>query len=206
MILTDRYPFGASSKFDDFSMNEISERIKNDQVFVYPTETIYGIGGRSDRDSVAHRIMEIKGRSKNSPFIILAANRSMFEPLALRFTAKAEALAKQFWPGNITLVLPSIHNPQGIGVRLSNHPFMVSLGMHCDIAIFSTSANFSGKEYVYDSQRIFSTIGKSVDFIVDAGNIPASKPSTVVKIDENDAVSILREGIVQAEQIFSICK
>jgi len=190
----------------DAAIREIASRVEDNQVFIYPTETIYGIGGRADNHFVEQRIMDIKGRNKSSPFIVLGASRSVFKPLGLQFSNNAEALAEAFWPGNITLVLPSEKRPEGIGVRVSEHPFIVALFKHCSVPVYSTSANFSGQEYSYDCEKIFSIIGTKVDFIVDAGNLIASKPSTVVKIDANGSISILREGVVSAERIYSVCK
>ncbi|HEX7511474.1 MAG TPA: Sua5/YciO/YrdC/YwlC family protein, partial [Chitinivibrionales bacterium] len=70
--------------------------------------------------------------------------------------------------------------------------------------LFSTSANFSGQAYVNDPAAIYSLFEKNVDFMIDAGVLPPSPPSTVIKICSDDTVEIVREGKVSKEQIFSV--
>lgn len=183
--------------------NELANRIANGAVFIYPTETIYGIGGRADSEAVAVRIYAIKQRSVANQMILLAATREHFNQLQLHFPAAAEKLATKFWPGKVTLVLPQQNSSKGIAIRVSNHPFIVALASSFPHPLFSTSANISAKPYIPDPDALFHTLGSKVDFMIDAGHLPQVLPSTIVKISPGNAVTVLREGLVSATAIFS---
>jgi L-threonylcarbamoyladenylate synthase len=174
----------------------LANRVMNGAVFIYPTETIYGIGGRADSPAVERRIRSIKERPKASPFILIAADKKYFLSFDLVFTPNAELLAKKYWPGNLTLILPSKNIPDGVGVRISDHPFITALYNELDVPIFSTSANLSDQPYVNDPDAICKLFDGKFDFMVDAGVLPESKPSTVVKINEDDSVEMVRDGMV----------
>jgi L-threonylcarbamoyladenylate synthase len=189
------------------SIADLARRIENGAVFIYPTETVYGIGGRSDRLDVERRIRSVKERRSSAPFILLAANRNRFEAAGLSFSGNAELLAGKFWPGNLTLVLASPAAPDGIAVRVSNHPFIAALDAVLQVPVFSTSANLSNSPYVNDPDTIFSVFCGRVDFMIDAGVLPESRPSTVVRVRADDSIEIVRQGILPVESIFeTICQ
>jgi L-threonylcarbamoyladenylate synthase len=199
--VTDRIPLASVLSSDRSVLARIADRIRNNDVFVYPTETIYGIGGRSDSKTVEQRIVSIKGRTKSSPFIRIAANLSGFSLLKLQFPEKAGMLAEKFWPGNLTLIVPSNNNSNGVGIRISDHPFISALNTELGIPVFSTSANISDRPYVNDPDAIFRIFDGMVDFMIDAGSLPESKPSTIVKLFSDGGFEIVREGAIPKEKI-----
>ncbi len=170
----------------------IIRRIERGAVFVYPTETLYGIGGRYDRSDVYKRICAAKGRDERRKMILLAAERSAFASLNLSFPDIAEYLASAIWPGPLTMVLTS--GSGEIAVRVSDHPFITGLGRFFGIPLFSTSANLSGYDYSSDPGVIYRTFSSRVDFMVDAGVLPYSDPSTVIRVSPAGEVTLLREG------------
>ena len=181
----------------------VAARIRGGAVFIYPTETIYGIGGRYDRDDVYSRIISAKVRSPDNPFILIGGAVECFAPLSLTFSVVAERLADAFWPGLLTLVLPGADS-QGIAVRVSDHPFIAALAGHFPMPLFSTSANISGEPYQADPDAIFATIGDRVDFMIDAGFLPESLPSTVARVETDGRVTVLREGCISAAMIDAV--
>jgi L-threonylcarbamoyladenylate synthase len=187
-------------------LRKIVAMIAGGAVFVYPTETIYGIGGSLSVPGVREKIFLAKKRDHAAPLIILASERKYFNRLPLIFPPAAESLAREFWPGMLTLVLPSALEPDGIAVRVSSHPFITALFRYCSAPIYSTSANMSGKPYVNDPDVIFSQFSGVVDFMVDAGPLPGSLPSTIVKVSENNEAEILREGVVPSGKIAAVIK
>lgn len=183
------------------AMREVAARINSGQVFVYPTETVYGVGGRGDSSAVESRIVGAKGRDAGNPMIRVAAHRAAFDFLDLRFPPRAEALARGFWPGRLTLVLPRVADDSFVGIRLSDHPLLASLAPHVPVAVFSTSANLSGRTYEGEPDRIFDLFCQRVDFIIDGGRLPPSGPSTVVRVGPGNGVELLREGAVAKSEI-----
>ena len=182
---------------------KLVKRIEAGEVFVYPTETIYGIGGRADRETVRKRINKAKTRKHENQMILLAGNKKVFDCLGVTFPQAGQFLAKQFWPGPLTLILPCQNKKEPIAVRISDHPFIVKLYKKLSIPIFSTSANKSGKTYVNDPDEIFSIFKSKIDFMVDAGALPPSPPSTVVKIINDKKIEMVREGAISTKEIIS---
>jgi L-threonylcarbamoyladenylate synthase len=192
-------PHGVTGKF-----HEIVERIKAGKIFAYPTETIYGIGGRADRCDVKKEIIIAKTREPQNPMILLAGNIGIFEKFGLHFPLIAKTLVKHFWPGKLTLILPYKNKKETIGVRVSGHPFIVAVNQLFDVPIYSTSANLSGQTYVNSPDEIYDLFKQKIDFMVDAGTLPPSPPSTVVNISLDNKIAIVREGAVETKKILSI--
>jgi L-threonylcarbamoyladenylate synthase len=182
----------------------IGERIHSGQVFVYPTETIYGIGGRADNPLVEEKIIRVKKRAADNPMILLATSLTSFDGFSLQWTEAAKRCADAFWPGMLTMVLPAENVPQGVAVRVSDHPVVKALCESCRVPLFSTSANISGEEYDPDPQTIYTAVGSRCDFMIDAGMLPPSPPSTIARFSEAGSVTILREGCISAEAIQTV--
>lgn len=184
-------------------LDALAESVRQGAVFVYPTETVYGVGGACDVDGVKEKVRAAKARPSALPFILLASDRRFFGRLPLAFPPAAERLAARFWPGRLTLILPSDKEPGGTAVRVSPHPFIRAFFSRNAAPLYSTSANLSGQAYVNDPDLIFSLFLPHIDFMIDAGALPHSLPSTVVRITADNAVSIVREGAVSTADIYS---
>lgn len=184
-------------------LEDLAGHISRGVVIVYPTETIYGIGGRFDNREVYRRIITAKRRPPDQPMILIAASRSSFTTLDVSFPPAAQRLATTWWPGPLTIILPSVNRPEGIAVRVSDHPFLSALARFFTLPLFSTSANVSGTPYCSDPDVIYNEMKDHVDFMVDAGVLPVSEPSSVVRVAEDDTVTILREGSISAAAITS---
>jgi L-threonylcarbamoyladenylate synthase len=182
---------------------KLAKRIEAGQVFVYPTETIYGIGGRADSEAVKKRIIKAKTRKPENPMILMAGNKRIFENFGIIFPSAGEFLAGHFWPGQLTLVLPFLNGKGTTGVRVSDHPFILKLYESLDLPIFSTSANISGQAYVNSPDEIFSIFESKIDFMIDAGILPPSPPSTVVKVLDDKKIELSREGVIEAKEILT---
>ena len=184
-------------------MAQLSRAAADGAIFVYPTETVYGIGGIVE-ERVRARIIEAKKRPADKSMIIIAASLDSLAYLKLRFNAASEALARAFWPGNLTLIVHSDMMGHAAAVRVSAHPFLLRMAMHCSRPLYSTSANVSDREYKNDPDFIYETFCRSVDFMVDAGQLPRSVPSTVVDAADNGNVRIVREGAIEEHSIRAI--
>jgi L-threonylcarbamoyladenylate synthase len=182
-------------------LGEVGQRLVQGAVCVYPTETIYGVGGRSDSEDVRQRIISAKGKAPDAPMVVVAASRASLDRLGVEFPGAADALAAAFWPGRLTLVLPVKGSGAYLGVRVCAHAFVVALASVMDTPLFSTSANLSGEPYDGDPRRIERLFASRVGFMVDAGCLPPSRPSTVVKVTRAGVVETLREGAVSRQEV-----
>ena len=165
-------------------------------VVLYPTETVYGLGGRAGDSTSALRIAAIKGRPPGG-LIVLCADPPLRWPVA-------RALAAALWPGPLTLVVeawpglaPEVLGPDGtVAVRPPLHPLAARLVAEVG-PLTSTSANRSGAPPLLD----VAGCQLAVDAIVDAGPLPASPPSTLVRGDDG---RVLREGAIPAERVRAV--
>src|SRR6266516_4433488 len=84
---------------------KVVAHLRGGGLLAYPTETVYGLGSRAAQADVA-ALAAMKGRAASKPFLLLISDRAMAEANGLAFNASADALARAFWPGPLTLVLP----------------------------------------------------------------------------------------------------
>ncbi len=176
-------------------------------VIVYPTETLYGIAAAALDERAVDRVFRIKGRPKNMPIPLLVKDIDMLATV-VEVNDRAFALAANFWPGALTLILNKKGNlPEVItagtgkvAVRISGHNFVKSLFHYFNQPITSTSANVSGGENLTNLDDIQRAFSERVDLIIDSGNIPASKGSTILDLTVNPP-KILRPGDIKEQEL-----
>ncbi len=165
-------------------------------VVVFPTETVYGLGGDGGRAKVRERIYEIKGRERKKPLARLIADPREVEDLLE--DAGHHRLVEKFWPGPLTLIL---RGPDGSkqGFRLPDLLLVRKLIEKCGCPLVATSANPSGGPEVTDGEGAREGFDGLVDLILDGGKISGSA-STVLDLSSAPA-KLLREGPVTREEI-----
>ncbi len=181
--------------------------LKKGGVIAYPTDTVYGLGADAFNSTAVQRIYEIKDRSESNPFPLLIADVKQLPALAEPISELARFLARQFWPGGVTLVLSKIdsvpaHLASGptIAVRVPNHPTCLTLLQHLARPLIGTSANLSGQPAALTADEVRQQLGDRVDLIIDGGRSPGGKESTVLDITQEPPV-VLRQGIVPSHEI-----
>lgn len=172
-------------------------------VVLYPTETVYGLGGRACDAASALRIAELKGRGLQ-PLIVLLDGATA-RALLPQLPEAGRALAARHWPGPLTLVVPRalcaaipggvadevLAGAEGVGVRWSGHPVAEALVAAVG-PITSTSANPHGAPTPLRAQDCLL----QVDAVVDGGELAPSAPSTLV--DARDG-RVLRQGAIRVD-------
>lgn len=159
-------------------------------VLVFPTETVYGLGGCPMDEKVIGRIFSIKDRPVGKPLPLVAAHLEAVRRAVAWWPSWAQALADAFWPGPLTLVLPAapgfprdLVSQQGtIALRISSHPVPKRLADACGGWIVATSANLSGEPPVRDPNKLSKTLLQRVDGLLDGGLLEKEVPSTVVEL------------------------
>lgn len=191
------------------------EQIELRRVLAYPTETVYGLGGGIDRDSV-DALIRLKGRPKGKPFLLLIAGSEMLAKLDLRLPSFATNLAARFWPGPLTLVLPggerrvpeALRGPEGgIAVRWTSHQALERLILAHGEAITSTSANRPGVPPANSAREIreqwADELARGSLRVLDGGMLHPSPPSTVVDCTGR-APRVIRPGAIASAQLRDI--
>ena len=191
---------GGVRKVSAKSIREAGRLVLGGGVIVYPTDTVYGLGCDPMNELAAERLFTIKGRG-GKPVPVLCDGFDSASRL-VRLSGVALRLAKKYWPGALTIVLPLmmelpelIHQGSGtLAVRVPNSRRCLELISACGGYLIGTSANKSGKPACRTAHEALRSIGEEVDLILDGGRL-SEKESTVVKVSGN-RVELLRSGAV----------
>lgn len=187
------------------------DSLKYGRLIIYPTETFYGIGGDAFNPEAVNSIFKVKGRSDNKPLPLIISDRGMLDLLSAEITSVALKLMDNFWPGPLTIIL-KVHRdlPRGVvsadnrvAVRISSNPVAVKLAQLLGRPITATSANISGDKNAIRVRDISEEVRKSVDYIIDGGELKGFKGSTIVDATVFPPV-VLREGDISPDRIYSV--
>lgn len=181
--------------------------LKQGGVIAFPTDTVYGLGADAFRSKAVERIYEIKKRPTHLPLPLLIGDVEQLAVLAAKPLPEiASFLARRFWPGGLTLVvpkaarLPDYLGSTNVAVRVPAHPVCLALIQAINNPLIGTSANISGKPSVVTAGEVKQQLGNEVDLIIDGGRCPGGSESTVVDVTGGGAV-ILRHGIIPGDEI-----
>ena len=179
------------------------------QPIALPTETVYGLAADATNPAAITRIYETKGRPQFNPLICHLADIAMAERYAV-FDPISLKLAKAFWPGPLTLVLPlkagsDIHSLataglDTVGIRVPQG-FAGDLIRRFDRPLAAPSANSSGKISPTSAAHVEADLGQKINLILDGGAATIGVESTIVKVEEDGRVRLLRPGGVVTEDI-----
>jgi len=194
------------------SIAHAAELIAAGHLVAFPTETVYGLGADATNDLAVASIFEAKGRPSFNPLIVHVADIKEAERYAL-FTPLAEKLARTFWPGGLTLVLPRrAGNPVSllvsagldtIALRVPSHPIARALLKAAKRPIAAPSANASGKISPTQAAHVASSLQgqKALALILDGGPSALGLESSVVGIAPGKPPVWLRPGAVTREEV-----
>ncbi|MCC8191314.1 MAG: threonylcarbamoyl-AMP synthase [Planctomycetes bacterium] len=169
-------------------------------VIIFPTETVYGIGVVSGNADALATLRRLKGRENGKPFQFLAADLQMAKNLGAVFPSRALKLARNYWPGPLTLVVADGTDSDGtLGIRIPDSQFVLALCRRLERPLIAASANSAGAKPPADADAA-DVFGDAVDLVVDAGPIVDGTPSTVVHCLANE-YHILRDGAIGADAI-----
>ena len=174
--------------------------LMHDGIVIYPTDTVYGLGGDAFSDEAILKVYEAKRRPLSQPVSIAVASVDMIHGVA-KVDSAAAGFIDHFLPGPVTVVLPARNCVPGIltggtgliGIRFPLHPLALRLISLIDTPITATSANLSGAKdpVIPDECHV------AHDYLIDGGVLPGT-PSTVVDLTES---RILRAGAQVAQVI-----
>lgn len=172
--------------------------LKKGGVIAYPTETVYGLGCDPRKSSAIRRIYSLKGRDRKKQLLLVAASIAQVRKVA-KLEGAALVLARKYWPGPLTLVLPSLKKGS-VAIRVSSSSIVQDLCRAFGYPIISTSANRSGETECRSGRavkRLFAQGHLAPDFVIDAGGLPRRKTSTVAHVRKDGTVEIVRVGAIK---------
>lgn len=198
---------------DDDDNNEIiiktaADIIARGGLVAFPTETVYGLGGDAFDVNASARIYEAKGRPSDNPLIVHIAALEDLYSLTDNVPDKALALAKEFWPGPLTMIVDKkscvpdtvTGGLSTVAVRLPSHKVARDLIKASGTFIAAPSANLSGRPSPTRAEHVIEDLSGRVDMIIDGGDIEIGLESTIVDLTE-DVPVILRPGYITMEMI-----
>jgi L-threonylcarbamoyladenylate synthase len=186
--------------YSSAALTQLADILKQGGVAIVPTGTVYGLVCHPAYPEALERIRAMKQRDRDKPFqLLMASTDAVWADGALR-TPTSEAIA-QFWPGALTAVL-NTRDGRTEGYRVPNDPQLQTLLTACGGALRATSVNISGEPPAVAISDIPESILNAVDFVLDGGAIQAAEASTVVQIDAQNNLKLLRSGSL-AQKIFA---
>ena len=189
-----------------------AEILKKGGTVVFPTETVYGLGGDATHSESAEKIYAAKGRPSDNPLIIHIADPDDVEPYAV--TSKLwYRLARHFMPGPLTVILPKkdtipttvTGGLDSVAVRCPAHPIALKLLELTGLPVAAPSANISGKPSPTCAEHVIEDLDGRVDCIIDGGECTFGVESTIVKITGEDSLILLRPGAVTYDALCCVC-
>ena len=183
-------------------LEEVVEHIKRGALVVYPTETLYGLGGDPFDERTIDRVYRIKRRPTDMGLAVATSTIDDFELVAQvpehlwDIIAQMEAVSVAFLLPRRPEVPKKLSGGRDtVVVRVVHHPLAIALA---DAAgpIISTSANLHGYEPPRTMEEARDQLGSGVDYYIDYGEAPVQSPSTIIEFLPDGDFRILREGVV----------
>lgn len=196
------------NEIDDEKLKAMSEKIRNGNIVVFPTETVYGIGTNGLNEESIKKLYEIKQREFNKPISLLVSDVNMIKELTKDITEIEYKLIEAFCPGPFTIILkkkdivPNILTANGatVGIRMPENEIARKLVKYSGVPVAAPSANISGKPSGIEIEDIVKDFEGKVEYFIDGGKSKLGIGSTIVRVIDG-MPKILRQGSITKEQI-----
>lgn len=194
----------------DIDLDKIKREITEENaLIVYPTDTVYGVGGSMYSIEAIEKIYAAKEREFTSPLIALVSDVDRVQEIAHmgENREKIEKLMKEFWPGALTIILDKkdsvparmVSGGTSVGVRMPNHPVALDIIEACGGILPTTSANISGEPSPKNHTEVSDSFKSRVEIVVEGGYCPVGIESTI--LDMREEPKILRSGGISKEEL-----
>jgi L-threonylcarbamoyladenylate synthase len=180
------------------------EILKSGGMIAYPTESFYALGVLAMDENAINRLFALKGRSADKPLPLIIGDMDTLASIVKHVPAQAEKLIERFWPGPLTLIFEAKDNIPAlltggrgkVAVRIPGESVALHLARMLRLPFTSTSANPSQEPPARDAASVTNYFKNAIDLIIDGGESPGGKPSTIVDVTVTP-LKVLREGSVR---------
>ena len=197
---------------DDPASVGIAARIlKSGGLVAIPTETVYGLGANGLDENAVAQIFQVKGRPQDNPLILHVADPEQMELFAHHIPEEAYTLARHFWPGPLTMILPAkpivpkrtTGGRDTVGIRCPDCDVTRAIIRAAGIPVAAPSANTSGKPSTTTADHVLHDHDGKIAAVVDGGMSRVGVESTIVDLTERPA-RLLRPGGITPEQLLGV--
>ncbi len=203
-ILARTHP-GPSAPAD---VERAAQVLREGGLVAFPTETVYGLGADALNPSAVARVFECKGRPRFDPLIVHLPESGALHSVAAAVPDAATDLARRFWPGPLTLVLPkraqvpdiTTSGLPTVAARVPDHPLALSLLEQAGVPVAAPSANPFGRVSPTRAEHVIEQLAGDVDAILDGGPCRVGVESTIVALT-GPRPTLLRAGGVPLEEV-----
>jgi L-threonylcarbamoyladenylate synthase len=196
------------------AIERAAERIQQGGLVAFPTETVYGLGGRADDAAAVRAIFAAKGRPPGNPLIVHVAGADAARAVAEAWPDAAVMLAAAFWPGPLTLVVErrrgtgavvgeAAAGGSTVALRVPAHPVALALLTAAGIPIAAPSANRSSGISPTTADHVLKSLAGRIDMVIDGGPTGFGIESSIVDVTRSPAV-LLRHGAVPLATIAAL--
>ncbi|RPF54096.1 L-threonylcarbamoyladenylate synthase [Aquisalibacillus elongatus] len=192
-------------------IDQAAEQLTKGQTVAFPTETVYGLGADATNEQAVEAIFQAKGRPSDNPLIVHIGSRNVLSDYVRDIPDHAQKLMDAFWPGPLTIILPSngklaqnvTAGLDTVGMRMPNHPHALELLKACSLPVAAPSANRSGKPSPTTAEHVYYDLNGRIAGIVDGGKTGVGVESTVLDCSSENPM-ILRPGGITRSDIESV--
>jgi len=199
------------------AIKDAATALINGDLVAFPTETVYGLGADAANKDAVNKIYKAKGRPSDHPVIVHISNINLLDKWAKEIPEYAIKLARSFWPGPMTLILPRTHlakdfitgGQNNVGVRIPNQVVGLALLSEFEkqggLGVAAPSANRFGAVSPTNAQAVEAELGEYLsanDQILDGGSCEVGVESTIIDCTGSTPI-ILRPGAITAAMIFA---
>jgi L-threonylcarbamoyladenylate synthase len=176
--------------------------IQDGELVIIPTDTIYGIATLPDKKNTIEHLYEVRNREPEPAHPLLCASIDYMKNYT-RPSPAALQLAQRFWPGPLTLILPSRIQETPVALRVPNFPLLQPLFVSVGGCLFTSGAILSGRSPAINAQEAGVLFGNQVALILDGGPSPYGLPSTILDCTRQPPC-LVRRGAAPIEKIKAV--
>jgi len=189
---------------DPAALAEAAAIIRRGGLVAFPTETVYGLAADATNPKAIERLNQVKGRPPEKPYSIHLHSAAQVQAFVTAIPPLAAKLMERFWPGPLTIVMPSKEG-KTVGFRLPDHPVASAFLKACGVPVVAPSANRSGSPPPTDANEVLEALNGSFDCLLDAGPTQLGRESTVVEVIDG-RLAVRRVGAIDAAALLAAVK
>ena len=201
--------FDWKNNVDESELNKIKEILDNDGVIIFPTDTVYGIACNCFSEKAIKKIFDIKKRPENKPINVLSNSLDKIKLVSRNINEKEKFLIDKYMPGALTIILDKNEKVSDIltagldtiGVRIPKNNISLRILENVSYPLATTSANISGDSAGIKITDFLKEFDGVVDAIIDGGETDLKVASTIVRVESDNKLKIIREGTLKIKEM-----